>query len=654
MVKRQFVRITPSQQKEQSRGYTPSANNLSIAGAQPGISSAQPREGLSSPVFPSRRPGTGLLSNWKAGKSLSSPLVENSKAAAMADLETLKRGAVQESVSPPAFNSGTLAGLPLERISPHESGFNSIGNVSELFSGPVSPHQSGIGHLPITFANPQTFQPAAPVQQSPSRPLLPMPGTGPDSQPLAPMFSPSADTTSSLWERSSRASKPLPSMPLRQAQGPGLAEIWVKQKQRKKRRVPIWARLVLCIILLLLVTVEGVGGYYYFTLSSTLKNVTGQKVTRLKGDDDPNVGRNNSSGDILSGGRLNILLLGSDTDQKFNNTYLAQTDIVVTVDPASKTVGMLSIPRDFYINIPGVGMHKLDEAYGYGGVALSRLTIYQDFGIPINYYAWVGLDGFIKVIDTVGGVDVDVLHPITDDNYPDDIGDHGKDIFAVKRLYLAPGPQHLDGPSALEYVRSRHADLIGDFGRSARQQQVLTQLKTKLNNPDIFGKLQEIANDLNGFVKTDMQLTDILRLMNFARNLDQSKINRVILSGQYSNVGTLPDGTSVVFPHCAQIVPVISRMFALGSNARCNIQANSGNSPILASASKPASAWSQGDASGGPYTQPPSDSTWQTASQMATASKMTLQGNRSELFGIRGLLDLLFLVICESPGAMQT
>src|SRR5258708_14465335 len=279
--------------------------------------------------------------------------------------------------------------------------------------------------------------------------------------------------------------------------------------RRNKRRVPIWGRVVISIFLLLLIVVGGLVGYYY-SVFSPVSHIVGQQVTRLKGDKDPNVSRNGA--DILSGSRINILLLGSDTDQKFSNgSYLAQTDIVITIDPATKKVGMLSIPRDFYIDVPGYGMHKLDEAYGLGGVSLSRLTIYQDFGIPINYYAWVGLDGFIKVIDAVGGVDVDVLHPITDDNYPDDVGNKTGDTYAYKRFYIPPGPQHLSGSDALEYVRSRHADLVGDFGRSARQQQVLGALKTKLNNSDIIGKLPNIAHDLDGYVKTDMQLTDVLK-----------------------------------------------------------------------------------------------------------------------------------------------
>lgn len=300
-------------------------------------------------------------------------------------------------------------------------------------------------------------------------------------------------------------------------------------------------------------------------------------------------------------------------------------------------------------------MHKLDEAYSLGGpaigtgayspggVALSRLTIYQDFGIPINYYAWVGLDGFVKVIDTVGGVDVDVLHPITDDNYPDDVGNHTSDLYAYKRLYIPPGPQHLSGPEALEYVRSRHADLVGDFGRSARQQQVLSALKTKLNNPDIVSKLPEIANDLNGYVKTDMQLNDVFKLMNFARSLNSNSINRVILGPPYSSDGTTSDGQSVVFPDCGKIVPAIAQMFALGDKAACNIQANSSNNG-LALASQPSSR----------STNIGNTNSLQAMSQMASTSALNLNGGNDNLSGLHSLLDLMLMVVLETPQAMQT
>jgi len=402
---------------------------------------------------------------------------------------------------------------------------------------------------------------------------------------------------------------------------------------------------------MVLLVLTGSAAYYYYTnFAAPVSNSTGQTVNRVPGDDPGNQSRGTNGGDILSGKRINILLLGSDTDEKFQGGYLAQTDIVVTIDPSTKSVGMLSIPRDTWLNgADGKGMMKLDQAYFYGGVGLSRATIHQDFGIYIDYYAWVGLNGFINVINTAGGVDIDVTHPITDDIYPDDTG-NSQNAFAYKRVYLAPGPQHLSGPDALEYVRSRHADLVGDFGRSARQQQVLNQLKTKLENPNIIGKLPELARDLNGYVKTDMSLPDVFKLMNFARTIDQNKINRVILDTRYSrttNIQTANEGTqSVVILNCDAIRPLIARMFNLGNNAVCNTGISSNGTPLATSVSQPSPAATA-------YAQTGANNTWQTARQMASIGAMSLNAGSNNLFGIRNLLDLMFLVVFESTAALQ-
>ncbi|HWZ18068.1 MAG TPA: LCP family protein, partial [Ktedonobacteraceae bacterium] len=181
----------------------------------------------------------------------------------------------------------------------------------------------------------------------------------------------------------------------------------------------------------------------------------------------------------ITGRPWNILLLGSDNDNKYSfPALLTQVMMVVHVDPDNSSVYMISIPRDswVYMSLNG-GMHKIDQAFLFGaaphnsfddGVRAARQTVEQDYGITIDRYAWVGLSGFASVIDTLGGVDIDVTHPIVDDTYPDDTRANPNDPFAVKRLYLAPGPQHLNGLEALEYVRSRHADLVGDIGRTNR------------------------------------------------------------------------------------------------------------------------------------------------------------------------------------------
>lgn len=476
-------------------------------------------------------------------------------------------------------------------------------------------------------ANAQTLSPM--YQVPPAQQLVPMialPMGAPPITPIPPMGYPGSQ----------------PSF----VQPPGSGGQRPKDSKRKKKRFPIWARVVIAIFLALFLGTGGALTYYYTTFSAPVSHIVGQDVPRSKGEGDPNVGR---SGNVLSGGRINILLLGSDTDEKFKNadgsySLLAQTDIVVTIDPNSKQVGMLSIPRDFWIPVPGYGMHKLDEAYGLGvangNVDLSRRTIEQDFGIPINYYAWVGLNGFIKVINTVNGVDVDAIHPITDDNYPDDIG-NPNDPYSLKRLYVAPGPQHFNGPQALEYVRSRHADLVGDFGRSARQQQVLNDLKIKLSSAGIIGALPALAHDLDGWVKTDMQLPQVLELMNFARSLDTNKVQRVILGPPYSSTGTTPDGKSVVYPNCSKIVPVVAQMFALGNKANCVTQLGSSNNGSLASSApqpSPVSSLAQTASSNG----------LELASQMAQVGAMSIGNGSNDLFGVRSLLDLLFAVVFDA------
>jgi LCP family protein required for cell wall assembly len=461
------------------------------------------------------------------------------------------------------------------------------------------------------------------------------------SQPLAPPSRPSTALPPLPMPAKRYREQPTPFMQ-QSVRGPH------KLRPQRKPRFPIWTRVAVAMLIVLLVLVGSGAYYYYANFASILGTSTGQNINRLQGD----------NGSAVPNNRINILLLGSDTDIKFTNSdgthsYLAQTDIVVTIDPNTKSVGMLSIPRDTVLKAANnQGFMKLDQVYQRGGVALSLATIHQDFGIYIDHYAWVGLDGFIKVIDTVGGVDVDVLHPVTDDLYPDDTGTNKSSTdTGYKRLYIPPGPQHLNGAYALEYVRSRHSDLNGDFGRSARQQQVLNQLKTKLNNPGIFGQLPTLARDLNGYVKTDMNIPDILTWVNFARSIDSSKINRVVLDTHYSRTvdqyvipGEESYGSqSVVFLNCNAVQPLMASMFALGDTAKCDTGVTTDGTLTTNSYSSPV-AMTTATAVTTASTVPTSmdiGNLWQTISQ--------IENPGDDLFGVRSLLDLMFLVVFESP-----
>ena len=613
-MKRQFEPSDTSQGTEHHSEQLSPFDGWLTTDAHPGIPSVQPQENPFPRVI-GRPAGKGLLSSWKAGEFQRSNSIRNPAPLPIIEQETLKQPALQG----PITDNG------------------------QTFSwGQVLPYQSGVTPSSALLPETQTRQPVV------SQPLLPMaPMAGPTrSEPLPP-FGPVSIPGQSQppWQAMGFQGGGPPLGQGLPIQSPGYGS--QSNSPRKKGRFPMWARVAVALSLVILILVGSGSYYYYANFAAPVSNITGQTVTRIKGDDNPNQGRDTAStGNILSGRRINILLLGSDTDQKFQGGYLAQTDIVVTIDPTTKSVGMLSIPRDTWLNAAaGKGMMKLDQVYYYGGPALSEATIHQDFGIYIDYYAWVGLNGFIKVIDTAGGVDIDVLHPITDDLYPDDTG-NSQNAYAYKRLYLAPGPQHLDGPTALEYVRSRHADLVGDFGRSARQQQVLNQLKTKLDNPDIIGKLSQLAQDLNGFVKTDMHLADVFKLMNLARTVDQTKINRLILDTNYARVENLQTSSgsqSVVILNCDKVRQKIAQMFALGNNSVCDTGISSNGTPTVASVSQPSLSSSSSV-----------NDIWQTAQQLANINTMNLNNGGKDLFGIRSLLDLMLLVVFESPAALQT
>src|SRR5438309_490547 len=255
------------------------------------------------------------------------------------------------------------------------------------------------------------------------------------------------------------------------------------------------------------------------------------------------------------GAPFTVLLLGSDDDGK-NKSPLTQSMILVRVEPGTKHVTMLSIPRDLWVPLSTGGSAKIDAAYSYGGAAAAIATVQRNFHVHIDEYAWIGLKGLIKLIDRLGGVDLFVTNPVLDDFYPNDID--VKYIYGYKRVAVLPGAQHLNGAHALEYVRSRHNDVNGDFGRSARQQQVLLAIKAKastLNAAD----LPDIVDALKGEFKTSMGLDRVRSLLGVAASFDLANVKQVVLYvPAFTNYDHGPKygGQSVLIPHWTEILAV--------------------------------------------------------------------------------------------------
>jgi LCP family protein required for cell wall assembly len=228
--------------------------------------------------------------------------------------------------------------------------------------------------------------------------------------------------------------------------------------------------------------------------------------------------------------RLNVLLLGIDSRGDSSTTQNTDTMIVLSLDPVNKTAAMLSIPRDTYIERPGVFVDKINAAYAFGGPDLSRRVVEDLLGVRINAYALVDFDAFTKIVDAVGGVVIDVKRPVRDESYP--TPDYG-----VERLDIAAGPQLMDGQTALRFARSRHD--TNDYSRAQRQQLVLSALRTRLAEGDYLRGLPALIDRVGSAVQTNFDPANVIPLAQFGTGIDGSAIRSEVL---------YPCGGS--YPHC--------------------------------------------------------------------------------------------------------
>jgi len=265
-----------------------------------------------------------------------------------------------------------------------------------------------------------------------------------------------------------------------------------------------------------------------------------------------------------------LLLMGSDNDQKFCTSrsicdpkakgtgLLTQSMILVRFDPVAHSVTMFSIPRDLYVPLSTGGTQKIMVAFSYGGANAAIATVERDFQVHVDQYAWIGLQGLINIINKFGGVDVPVLNPVLDDAYPADI--NSNDPYGTYRVAVLPGAQHLDGAHALEYVRSRHSDLRGDFGRSIRQQQVLLALRDQSYRVSA-ADLPDLAAAFANQFLTSMSIQDIASLLPAVRDIGPSQIRQVTLVDGYTTGRTLPNGEDVLLPDWSRILPLVHQYF---------------------------------------------------------------------------------------------
>jgi LCP family protein required for cell wall assembly len=207
---------------------------------------------------------------------------------------------------------------------------------------------------------------------------------------------------------------------------------------------------------------------------------------------------------LLTPTREAILVLGSDArPDELRRGEVGRTDtlLLFVADRATPKVAMVSVPRDLWVSIPGHGEERINAAFELGGSQAAKQTISNVLGQRIDRYAVIGLQGVRDVVDAVGGVDLTVAQAIHDDTYP-------TDDYGYQTVDIPAGRQHMDGDTALKYARTRHQD--SDFGRIARQQQVLAAVRTQMLNPLNWPRIPAVAAAVSQTIKTDLNPLDAI------------------------------------------------------------------------------------------------------------------------------------------------
>jgi LCP family protein required for cell wall assembly len=263
--------------------------------------------------------------------------------------------------------------------------------------------------------------------------------------------------------------------------------------------------------------------------------------------------------------RVTILIMGLDfRDWQAGETARTDTMMLVTVDPISMTAGMLSIPRDMWVNIPGFEYGKINTAYFLGesyqlpggGPGLAVKTVEEAIGVPINFYAQLDFYSFIKFIDEIGCIDLKIRREITVDP-----------LGAGNTVTLQPGTQPICGAVALAYARQRYTD-GGDFDRSQRQMEVIMAIRNQILDlnllPTLVTKAPTLYNDLSQGVRTNLNMQQIIQLALLASQIPKENIKQAVIDENQVEFGTSPDGLSIVKPIPDKIRVLRDEVFTSG------------------------------------------------------------------------------------------
>lgn len=287
-----------------------------------------------------------------------------------------------------------------------------------------------------------------------------------------------------------------------------------KKKKRPRKRSRGKGCLIGCLIIFLILAIAGAifGFFVYRNIQSTTDDmysgIEEEQVTHQSRENDPvNV---DSGQDPFS-----VLLMGVDTGAEGRTDQgRSDTMMVLTVNPNTNQTTIVSIPRDTYVEIPGVGMDKINHAYAFGGTSLAVNTVQNLFNMPVDFYVSVNMEGLQQMVDALGGITITPTMSFSQGGYS----------------FTEGQPTLMNGDMVLEYVRMRYEDPQGDYGRQARQRQVVQGIIDGIASVDSIFNYRNVLSVMSENMQTNMEFSQMVDVFTNYRNAI-SNMEQIQMSG---------------------------------------------------------------------------------------------------------------------------
>ncbi len=266
----------------------------------------------------------------------------------------------------------------------------------------------------------------------------------------------------------------------------------MKRSKEKKSKKKLWLWIVGSLLTIFLIFI----GTAYFTIQKTMNKIN---TPLLQTTDAAQLEEKT----VIKKEPFSVLMLG--VDERKDDSGRSDTMIVITVNPEKQTMKMLSIPRDTRTEIVGHDtVDKINHAYAFGGVPMAVDTVENFLNIPIDYYVFINMEGFLQIIDTLGGVTINNDMELTYDEY-----------------HYPKGEITLDGNEALIFSRIRYEDPRGDFGRQIRQRQIIEAVMKKASTPSTLLKATDMLTVLGDNVRMNFSVKELIQLQGIYKKMDK-------------------------------------------------------------------------------------------------------------------------------------